>query len=434
MASTFLRRLLDDLSARVARVALGVFFRDVEVVGAERVPAGVPLMILANHVNNLIDPMLVMGFVGRHPRFLAKSTLWSHPIVAPILLLIGALPVYRRADHAPVGRNVETFARCRRILAEGGTVCLFPEGVSHNEPGQMPLKTGAARIALEAGQTTPALGLRVLPVGIVYEDKERFRSRVLVRIGEPVDPALEQAAYAAEPRSAVRALTARVATALLAVTAPFASWEEARLIDRAVDLAVDGDPTVLPLSERWTLWRSFVERYAVLEKADPERAQRLVASLRAYDDTRRLLGLRENDLAAWPDRGWRAAVRDVGEWIAMAPGVLLNWVPYKLPGWVARWVTRTPDEPATYKVLGSLLLFPAWWALETAVAARELGPLAAVVVLAAAPISGHVTLRVRDRRRFRPRPAGARFAERAALRDRRAALRRQIRDVVNTGA
>jgi 1-acyl-sn-glycerol-3-phosphate acyltransferase len=429
--TSLVRRWLDLGTARVLRVALAVFFRKIEVVGGGHVPSGVPLMILANHVNNLIDPMLVMGFIGRRPRFLAKSTLWSHPVVAPLLLLIGALPVYRRRDNAPVERNIETFARCREILAAGGTVALFPEGISHNEPGQMPLKTGAARIALEAGEATPALGLRVLPVGIVYEDKERFRSRVLVRIGEPLDLSVEQAAYAAEPRATVRALTARIATALQAVTAPFASWEEARLIDRAVDLAVDGDPAALPLSERWTLWRSFVDRYAALEKADPERAQRLVTSLRDYDEARRALGLRETDLASWPARGWHAAVRDVAEWIAMAPGVLLNWVPYHLPGAISRRVTTLPDEPATYKVLAALLLFPAWWALELAVAAREGGRLAALAVLVAAPVTGYLALRIRDRRRFRPRPAGARFAERAALRDRRAALRRQIRDVAS---
>ena len=40
----------------------------------------------------------------------------------------------------------------------------------------------------------------------------------------------------------------------------------------------------------------------------------------------------------------------------MAPGVLLNWLPYKLPTWIADRVTRTPDEPASYKVMGALAL------------------------------------------------------------------------------
>jgi len=427
------RRLLDEMGARLARLALRIFFRDVEVVGRERVPRGVPLLVIANHVNNLIDPMLIMGFAGVRPRFLAKSTLWKHPIVAPALLVLGALPVYRRRDGAPVARNFETFARCRVALAAGGTIAIFPEGYSHNEPGAVPLKTGAARIALEAG-AHGAPGLRVLPVGLVYEDKQYFRSRVLLQVGEPIDPALELAGYAEAPRAAVQALTARIATGLEAVTAPFASWEEARLIDRAVDLAVEGDPGALPLSERWALWRSFIGRYGALEKSDPERAQRLVTALRSYDEVRRRLGLRESDLAAWPDRGWRARLRDTVEWMAMLPGILLSWLPYRLPSWISDRVTRTPDEPASYKVMGALLFFPVWWGLEAAVAWALGGPWAALAVAVAAPLSGLVFLRIHDLRRLRPLAVGASFAERAALRDRRAALRRQIRDVVNVRA
>jgi glycerol-3-phosphate O-acyltransferase/dihydroxyacetone phosphate acyltransferase len=427
-----LRGLFDDVTARVARGLMRLFFRDVEVLGAERIPRGVPLMILANHVNNLIDPMLMMGFVGGRPRFLAKSTLWSHPIVAPLLILIGAVPVYRRRDGAPVARNLETFARCREVLAKGGTIALFPEGGSHNEPAPLPLKTGAARIVLETQARHGAAGLRVVPVGLVYEDKERFRSRVLVQVGDPIDPALDQEAYARAPRAAVRALTARLAAGLEAVTAPFASWEEARLIDRAVDLATEADPGALPLSERWSLWRSFVTRYAAMEKEDPERAARLVAALRAYDEERRRLGLREWDLASWPDRGRRARLRDALEWAAMAPGLLLNWVPFHLNGMIAGRFTSSPDQPASYKVLGALLFFPLCWALEAALAFRLGGPWAGLAVIVAAPVTGTILLRLHDRRRLRPRPVGSAFAERAALRDTRAALRRQIREVAGT--
>jgi hypothetical protein len=186
----------------------------------------------------------------------------------------------------------------------------------------------------------------------------------------------------------VQALTARIAAGLESVTAPFASWEEARLIDRAVDLAVEADPVALPLSERWSLWRAFSARYAALERSDPERAERLVTALRGYDEVRRRLGLRESDLAAWPEHGWRARVRDTLERLAMAPGVLLNWLPYKLPTWIADRLTRTPDEPASYKVMGALLFFPIWWALEAAAAWAVGGPLAALALLVAAPVTG----------------------------------------------
>jgi 1-acyl-sn-glycerol-3-phosphate acyltransferase len=426
------RNLIDDVAAGIARISMRVFFRDVEVVGTERLPRGVPLLVIANHVNNLIDPMVIMAFIGRRPRFLAKSTLWRHPVVAPLLLMSGAVPVYRHSDGEPVARNFETFARCREMLAGGATVALFPEGTSHNEPRPVPLKTGAARIALETEARHGLLGLRIVPVGLVYEDKQRFRSRVLVEVGDPIDPGPEQERYAREPRVAVRALTARIASGLEAVTAPFASWEEARLIDRAVDLAIDGDPQALPLSRRWALWRAFIERHSTLAKVDPPRALRLVTALRAYDEARRALGVSERDLAP-PRETPPSRVRAALEWAAMLPGVILNWLPYQLPGWLAARLTTTPDEPATYKVLASFLVFPPWWALEALIAGRLGGPAAAAAMLLLAPLSGYLALCLHDRRRLRPRPMPTGVKERAALSGARAALSEQIRDVVVAG-
>jgi hypothetical protein len=216
------------------------------------------------------------------------------------------------------------------------------------------------------------------------------------------------------------------------VTAPFASWEEARLIDRAVDLAIDGDPQALPLSRRWALWRAFARQHAVLAKLDPPRALRLVAALRAYDEARQALGVTERDLAP-PPSSRASRVRAALEWIAMLPGLVSNWVPYRLPGWLADRLTHTPDEPATYKVLASLMVFPAWWGLEAALAARLGGAGAAVAVLVLAPLSGYLALCVHDRRRLRPRPVTTDAAERATLDGARVALSEQIRDVVVAG-
>src|SRR5262245_896872 len=80
-----LRRAVDVATAGLARLLLRIFFREVEVAGADRIPRGVPLVIVANHMNSLVDPILLLGFSGARPRFLAKSTLWSHPVVAPLL-------------------------------------------------------------------------------------------------------------------------------------------------------------------------------------------------------------------------------------------------------------------------------------------------------------------------------------------------------------
>jgi len=323
-----MRRGLDAALALWGRVMLRVFFREIRIVGMERLPSGSPLLVVANHVNSLVDPMLILAFLGLRPRILAKSTLWRHPVMAPLLVLAGAVPVYRRQDGMNTVKNLGTFRRCRTALAGGGTVLLFPEGTSHSHPYRLPLKTGAARIALETEQCHGPLGLRIVPVGLTYEAKGTFRSRVLIQVGEPLDPTPEGRRYARGGRAAVRDLTQRMASALDAVA-----------------------------------------RYGL---APAQRSQ---------------------GPGAGREAGRRALLA-----VPMAVGLALNWLPYRLPGWIAGRLSRRPDDPATYKLLAALLTFPAAWAMEAIAAGTLGGAAAAVGVVLIAPLSGLAALRYWERR------------------------------------
>jgi glycerol-3-phosphate O-acyltransferase / dihydroxyacetone phosphate acyltransferase len=342
----------------------------VEVVGRERLPPRGPRLLIANHVNSMVDPILVLGFLGVRPRILAKSTLWRHPVVAPLLLLAGAVPVFRQQDGVPMARNLDTFRRCREVLAAGGTVLLFPEGRSHNQPHRLPLKTGAARIALETIARHGAHGLRIVPVGLNFEAKDKFGSRVLVLVGDPLDAGPEAARYRRSPRDAVHALTARMEQALEAVTASHPTWEEARLVERAVGLAAEV-PHV-PLSQRFALRSRLIDDYLELARRQPARADELVAAVTRHDRALAEAGLGDADLEppapalGGPARAALAAPAVVG--------MLLNFIPYRLPGWLSDRLSRTADEPATYMVLASLLLFPLAWAMEAGAAWAWGGP------------------------------------------------------------
>ena len=385
------RRALDVALAAGVRVLLRVFFREVKVMGTRPLPRDRPLVLVANHENNLLDPLLVLAFSGAYPRFLAKSTLWAHPLVAPLLVLAGALPVYRRQDEgANVAANADTFAASGELLAAGGAVALFPEGTSHNQPHRLPLKTGAARIVLEAQARHGAKGILVLPVGLTYDRKDRFRSRVLVQLGPTLDPSPEAATYAVDPRRAVRALTARIAEALAEVTLNHGSWEEARLVRRAASLlAEEATPNRPPtLSELWTVRKWVWREYQALSTLDPQRAAALAGEVSRYD---RAAGDVRWGGPAVPGPRLRPAAALLLTPVGLV-GLVLNWLPYRLPGRLSRWLTRTPDEPASYKLMAGLVLFPLFWAAETAAAWRLTGNAGAFATLAAAPTAGYVAL------------------------------------------
>lgn len=204
-------------------IALRLFFRRIETVNAESVPARGGLIFILNHPNGLIDPAMVFVALPRQLSFLAKSTLFRMPVISFILKTIGALPLYRRVDPGEdMTKNRITFQASRDLLRRGGSIALFPEGVSHNSPKLLPIKTGAARIALgtaSVGGAGTTVEVRIVPVGLYYTNKTTFRSEALLHFGESfvVEP-VELDADGEPPRGAVRELTERIERELRDVT------------------------------------------------------------------------------------------------------------------------------------------------------------------------------------------------------------------------
>jgi 1-acyl-sn-glycerol-3-phosphate acyltransferase len=438
--------IADRVARGLARFLLRIFYREIEIEGAERFPADGPALVVANHGNSLIDPFLLVGFLPRMPRFLAKSTLFSNPAVAPFLRLGGVIPVYRRQDAVDTSRNEETFARCFEELERDGVIGLFPEGISHDEPRLQPLKTGAARIALGAGARAGAAPIRIVPVGLTFEAKGLFRSRVLLQVGDVLAPPPQAERSEQEVREAVRGLTGRIDEAIRSLTLEHASWEDARLVERvARTFAIDAPemPGKVPLSELFRLRKAFGEEHDRLRREDPERVARVEGMIARYEARLGLLGLRDHHVAAaypWTEvalyvsdrMGLVAAVFPVA-----AVGTLIHWVPYRLAGIVGARVEQNPDLPATFKLMASVFFFPVTWALVAYGVGRSAGFWPGVVALLVAPATGWFALLFHERHasfwsEFRAwavlRLRKGRVAE---LRARRSALREEIAALVD---
>lgn len=387
----------------LARILTSVFFREVLVEGAERVPRDGPVIYAVNHPNSLVDPLIVHGTLPRQPRFLAKHTLWDNPFVRPFLELAGSIPIYRTQDEgARAAMNVETFESCYRALAEGAAVGIFPEGVSHTEPALMPVKTGIARIVLGAEESRGPLGIRVVPVGLNFEERHRFRSRVLVTVGEPLDAVGELPRDRAALRRLRNDLTTKVEEGLRNVTLNYASRKDARLLARAGDLFAK-TPSDLPdrpgLSRIVATRRQFAQGYEAMKERFPGQVARVARKVDAYDRMLRATGFTDEQVVSSYPAGEVVSylARTVARLLTYLPlaalGILLNWMPYRLTAAAARRRDGQMQLPATYKILGGLFIYPAAWALEAALAGFAFGwPMAASVCLLAPP-TGYAAVR-----------------------------------------
>jgi glycerol-3-phosphate O-acyltransferase/dihydroxyacetone phosphate acyltransferase len=224
----------------VTGIALRWFYREVSVRHVERIPGGTtPLLLAVNHPNALVDALVVGWAMPRPITITAKATLFENPALGWFLRYMGVVPLRRAsderqravagrsADPASRARNTEAFRAILQTLERGGAVLIFPEGKSHDEPALAPLRTGPARIALQAQDEGRVRSLAVLPIGLVFEQKEAPRSRVLVDIGEPLD-VTSWLATAPSDGARVSALTEEIDQRLRDVTLNYATTDEAQ--------------------------------------------------------------------------------------------------------------------------------------------------------------------------------------------------------------
>lgn len=391
----------------VSRFWLWFFFRHVDVVRRDRVPAGGPVLLCINHPNNLIDSLLVGGVLPRKVHYLATAALFRNPVVARFLTACGAIPVYRKQDDPDkMDRNADAFAACYRALEAGRLIGIYPEGTTHSESRVQRIKTGAARIALEyeaAGRGAP---LTLVPVGLYFDARKSFRSHVRVSFGETIPVAPYAAVYREDPPKAVEALTTAIQWGMEAEALHVARPERQELI-RAVEQIYRGDLIRELQEERGLgtrqidplrLSRTIADAVAHFEQHDPERVERLWAGVRRYQAMLAAHQVRDQAVRARAERSpGRARLRRSGEASLGLPlfayGLLVNGLPYLVPRWLARRTARKETDYATTRLLASIVAFPLFWTLEIWIVWRLAGLPWALAFAGSLPVSGLIAYR-----------------------------------------
>lgn len=345
------------------------------------------LLIVANHHSGLVDPAVLISALSRTPRFLAKAVLWNTKYLPlrPLLMLARAIPVHRQKDGG--GDNESMFRSTHTALAGGDAIALFGEGVSHDMPGLLDLRTGAARIAL--GVNGP---VAIQPVGLIYDDRARYRSQVSIYVGEPFE--VTGSIGGDEDREAVVALTEQVQDRLEQVAPSWETWRQHDDAKIAARLTVAAHPE-LDYADVLTALNIAVDN-------DAPKAMAMCDAVERFEDEVDRIGIDLDVVVDQPasrleEVNRRSLMESFLWWPVVWIGRLLNLVPFLVIRAVAR--RRPLNIRATFKVLVGIFAYPAWWIGLGTVVGQGVHPVAGVTVALAAPILGYLSAQVHRRLR-----------------------------------
>lgn len=402
-----LQRVVRFVVFRLVRL----FYSHIEVRGSERLQAERPVVFVLNHPNGVLDPVLLMTALGRPVTFLSKSTLFAYPVSRWAAQTFGALPVYRSRDIGRRGgardsedmaaQNGKIFAQCRALLLEGQAIALFPEGATHSEPRLLRLQTGAARIALSAAAESDwNTNLAVIPIGLWYANKTRFRTSVLLVIGEPLPMHTYAERYVSDAWSTTREFTDQLEKCLAAVVLQ----AENRMLLRSMPAIAawttpkgqDAD-----LGDRHAWAAMLLAAYEKLQQSDPDCLRHIEQNVRRYASLLHALGIVDPwQLERMSTPSWRAlklALILVLLGLPALLGVLVSYIPHRLSGRLSRALNpRDRSQSSLLKILGGTVLEIIAWLAEAVLIGMWVGAMWGVLLFLVAPFCAYSAVRWRE--------------------------------------
>ncbi|HEY7070543.1 MAG TPA: lysophospholipid acyltransferase family protein [Acidimicrobiales bacterium] len=157
-----------------------LYFR-LEIRGREHLPPRGPYVVAPVHRSNL-DFILVSCIHSTRMRYMGKASIWKYPTLGRFFSMLGAFPVHRgTADR-------ESLRTCMRIIENGESLVMFPEGTRKEGPKVAELFDGPAFVAARTGVPIVPIGIggssQAMPLGAKFIKPRK----IVMVVGEPVTP------------------------------------------------------------------------------------------------------------------------------------------------------------------------------------------------------------------------------------------------------
>lgn len=367
----------------IFQIALRIFFKGFRVKNKSYIPKKGPMILVSNHPNTFMDPLVIASKVRPQVYFLANSSIFINKLVSWILHQLHLIPIKRKIDHSNQKvkvNNQAIFQKCYEFLGRKGTIIIFPEGESIGERRLRKLKTGTARIALGAEAAHNfELGLKIVTVGLNYSHPGQFRSDVFLNVDEPIEVTDYKELYQEDSFAAAKALTEKIREKLeshIINTRDQAEDNLALKIEQVYKPKLSDDIQLSPekQEQEYLISKGIVEAIQHFEIHEPERLAQFQPKLDSYLNNLNRLHLSDEVFNNKKTSGGllKSTLQTLLYLILGLPFFLYGWInnylPYRIPGWIASKISRAThvvEYQAPVMLVTGIFTFIGFYSFQT---------------------------------------------------------------------
>lgn len=341
------------------------FYRRVFTIHAENIPNGKPTIVVANHSNTFIDPVLIAAMQHRPLCFWARSNEFKNPFLAWFMRNVHVLPIYRQHDGRELmANNDRTFEASKAKLLNGNMLFIAPEGNCFLEKRLRPLKQGAARVALEFLERYPDEEIYILPTGLNFENPRFGGGNAYVSFGKAIAVKPYAAIAMHDAVEARQRLTDAIFEAmrreLIHITPEDEPLVEPFLQMQRNDIILSALPSFRNDDALFEAERALAMRFEEMDSSEKDIAR---ADLESYQRMLTVHNIDDLGVAQWQRE-------NTGEQILVAlwsPLAALGYLSAAIPNALARAGVRRLVKDETFEAAVGMVLGMVCWILFSAV-------------------------------------------------------------------
>lgn len=162
----------DELAYKVARTwgrnLMEKSGSKIKVIGEENVPKDGPVLFVSNHQSYLDIPIL-LGFIDKPKAFIAKKELVKIPVFSTWMKSLRCIFI----DRSDVRQSLRAIKKGIKLLKEGYSFVIFPEGTRSQDGKLREFKQGSLKMATKSK-------VPIVPVTIKGANKIMPRGKIVI--------------------------------------------------------------------------------------------------------------------------------------------------------------------------------------------------------------------------------------------------------------